>query len=151
MFGFPHWQLKSTSTEAGVVAPDERLPLGRTMVMGVQQRGRHVWRHGADADADKDSIPNPVDSDVGYRCPAVLFSSPAGACPAISAPAPPRLWASSSPQPGFNGRGSAQPGRGLGGIIACGLVIPLIGLVVVKSARAGSNADDASRGDGAPW
>ena len=36
MFGFPHWQLKSTSTEAGVVAPDERLPLGQTMVMGVQ-------------------------------------------------------------------------------------------------------------------
>ncbi|WP_241565383.1 hypothetical protein, partial [Shigella flexneri] len=22
MFGFPHWQLKSTSTESGVVAPD---------------------------------------------------------------------------------------------------------------------------------
>lgn len=36
MFGLPHWQLKSTSTEAGVVAPDERLPLGQTMVMGVQ-------------------------------------------------------------------------------------------------------------------
>ena len=36
MFGFPHWQLKSTSTDAGVVAPDERLPLGQTMVMGVQ-------------------------------------------------------------------------------------------------------------------
>lgn len=36
MFGFPHWQLKSTSTEPGVVAPDERLPLGQTLVMGVQ-------------------------------------------------------------------------------------------------------------------
>lgn len=36
MFGFPHWQLKSTSTEPGVVAPDERLPLGPTLVMGVQ-------------------------------------------------------------------------------------------------------------------
>ena len=36
MFGLPHWQLKSTSTEEGVVAPDERLPLGQTMVMGVQ-------------------------------------------------------------------------------------------------------------------
>ncbi|EOK2496279.1 hypothetical protein ACJY9G_003535, partial [Escherichia coli] len=24
MFGLPHWQLKSTSTESGVVAPDER-------------------------------------------------------------------------------------------------------------------------------
>ncbi|WP_276525827.1 solute carrier family 23 protein, partial [Enterobacter hormaechei] len=36
MFGLPHWQLKSTSTEEGVVAPEERLPLGQTMVMGVQ-------------------------------------------------------------------------------------------------------------------
>ncbi|HFI4520848.1 TPA: solute carrier family 23 protein [Escherichia coli] len=36
MFGFPHWQLKSTSTESGVVAPDERLPFAQTAVMGVQ-------------------------------------------------------------------------------------------------------------------
>ncbi|WP_252860205.1 hypothetical protein, partial [Shigella sonnei] len=35
MFGFPHWQLKSTSTESGVVAPDERLPFAQTAVMGV--------------------------------------------------------------------------------------------------------------------
>ena len=36
MFGFPHWQLKSTSIESGVVAPDERLPFAQTAVMGVQ-------------------------------------------------------------------------------------------------------------------
>lgn len=36
MFGFPHWQLKSTSTESGVVAPYERLPFAQTAVMGVQ-------------------------------------------------------------------------------------------------------------------
>lgn len=36
MFGFPHWQLKSTSTESGVVAPDERLPFAQTAIMGVQ-------------------------------------------------------------------------------------------------------------------
>ncbi len=36
MFGLPHWQLKSTSTESGVVAPDERLPFAQTAVMGVQ-------------------------------------------------------------------------------------------------------------------
>ncbi|EKQ6656860.1 hypothetical protein P6O14_003687 [Escherichia coli] len=34
MFGFPHWQLKSTSTESGVVAPYERLPFAQTAVMG---------------------------------------------------------------------------------------------------------------------
>ncbi len=32
MFGFPHWQLKSTSTESGVVAPDERLPFAQTAI-----------------------------------------------------------------------------------------------------------------------
>ena len=36
MFGFPHWQLKSISTESGVVAPDERLPFAQTAIMGVQ-------------------------------------------------------------------------------------------------------------------
>lgn len=36
MFGLPHWQLKSTSTESGVVAPDERLPFAQTAIMGVQ-------------------------------------------------------------------------------------------------------------------
>ncbi|MFO6484995.1 solute carrier family 23 protein [Escherichia coli] len=36
MFGLPHWQLKSTSIESGVVAPDERLPFAQTAVMGVQ-------------------------------------------------------------------------------------------------------------------
>ncbi|MEG1211259.1 MAG: solute carrier family 23 protein [Leclercia sp.] len=35
-FDFPHWQLKLTSSERGVVAPDERLPLAQTAVMGVQ-------------------------------------------------------------------------------------------------------------------
>jgi hypothetical protein len=51
MFGFPHWQLKSTSSERGVVAPDERLPVAQTLVMG-SARGGHVWCHGADAHAD---------------------------------------------------------------------------------------------------
>ena len=36
LFSFPHWQLTSTSTERGVVAPDERLPVLPTVVMGVQ-------------------------------------------------------------------------------------------------------------------
>lgn len=36
MFSLPHWQLKSTSTESGVVAPDERLPFAQTAIMGVQ-------------------------------------------------------------------------------------------------------------------
>ncbi len=72
MFGFPHWQLKSTSTETGVVAPDERLPLGQTMVMGVQHA---VAMFGATVLMPMlmGLDPNLSYSDVGYRYPAVLF------------------------------------------------------------------------------
>ena len=35
---FPQWKLK----EKGVVAPDERLPTGQTVAMGVQPAGRGV-------------------------------------------------------------------------------------------------------------
>ena len=79
MFGFPHWQLKSTSTESGVVAPDERLPFAQTAVMGVQHA---VAMFGATV---------------------------------------------------FNGQG-INPNISIarGGIIACGLVYTVIGLVVMK-------------------
>ena len=36
LFDFPRWQLTSPSAASGVVAPDERLSVGQTMVMGVQ-------------------------------------------------------------------------------------------------------------------
>jgi putative pyrimidine permease RutG len=103
MFGFPHWQLKSTSTEAGVVAPDERLPLGQTMVMGVQHA---VAMFGATVLMPMlmglDPNLSILMSGIGTL---LFFLSPAGACPAISAPAPP-LSAWSSPPPGLTARGS---------------------------------------------
>ena len=36
LFDFPRWQLTSPSAASGVVAPDERLSVGQTVVMGVQ-------------------------------------------------------------------------------------------------------------------
>ncbi|MGC8401290.1 solute carrier family 23 protein [Enterobacter mori] len=109
MFGFPHWQLKSTSTEAGVVAPDERLPLGQTMVMGVQHA---VAMFGATVLMPMlmglDPNLSILMSGIGTL---LFFLLPAGACPAISAPAPP-LSGWSSPPPGLTARDQPQPERG---------------------------------------
>lgn len=33
---FPQWQKKSALTENGIIAPDETLPLGQTLVLGLQ-------------------------------------------------------------------------------------------------------------------
>ncbi len=96
MFGLPHWQLKSTSTEAGVVAPDERLPLGQTMVMGVQHA---VAMFGATV-----LMPMLMGLDPNLAIlmsgmgTLLFFLSPAGVCPAIWAPAPPSLgWSLQRP------------------------------------------------------
>ncbi|STQ43972.1 Putative pyrimidine permease RutG [Ewingella americana] len=33
---FPKWRLRQGNLDGAIVAPDERLPLGQTMVMGLQ-------------------------------------------------------------------------------------------------------------------
>lgn len=99
MFGFPHWQLKSTSTEAGVVAPDERLPLGQTMVMGVQHA---VAMFGATVLMPMLMGLDPNLSILMSGIGTLLFFF---ACPAIWAPAP-RLSGWLSPQPDLTARGS---------------------------------------------
>lgn len=105
MFGFPHWQLKSTSTEPGVVAPDERLPLGPTLVMGVQHA---VAMFGATVLMPMlmglDPNLSILMSGIGTL---LFFSSPAGACPAILVPAL-RLSAWSSPPPALTVRASTR-------------------------------------------
>ncbi|ENZ3560591.1 pyrimidine utilization transport protein G [Enterobacter hormaechei] len=130
MFGLPHWQLKSTSTEEGVVAPDERLPLGQTMVMGMQHA---VAMFGATV-----LMPMLMGLDpnlailmtgmgtllfffvTGGRVPSYLGSSAAFVGVVIAAT-------------GFNGQGiNPNLSVALGGIIACGLVYTLTGLVVMK-------------------
>lgn len=130
MFGLPHWQLKSTSTEAGVVAPDERLPLGQTMVMGVQHA---VAMFGATVlmpmlmglDPNLAILMSGLGTLLfffvtGGRVPSYLGSSAAFVGVVIAAT-------------GFNGQGiNPNLSVALGGIIACGLVYTLTGLVVMK-------------------
>lgn len=130
MFGLPHWQLKSTSTEEGVVAPDERLPLGQTMVMGVQHA---VAMFGATVlmpmlmglDPNLAILMSGMGTLLfffvtGGRVPSYLGSSAAFVGVVIAAT-------------GFNGQGiNPNLSVALGGIIACGLVYTLTGLVAMK-------------------
>ncbi|EPE4063897.1 pyrimidine utilization transport protein G [Enterobacter hormaechei] len=130
MFGLPHWQLKSTSTEEGVVAPDERLPLGQTMVMGVQHA---VAMFGATVlmpmlmglDPNLAILMSGMGTLLfffvtGGRVPSYLGSSAAFVGVVIAAT-------------GFNGQGiNPNLSVALGGIIACGLVYTLTGLMVMK-------------------
>ncbi|HAV1479497.1 TPA: pyrimidine utilization transport protein G [Enterobacter hormaechei subsp. steigerwaltii] len=130
MFGLPHWQLKSTSTEEGVVAPDERLPLEQTMVMGVQHA---VAMFGATVlmpmlmglDPNLAILMSGMGTLLfffvtGGRVPSYLGSSAAFVGVVIAAT-------------GFNGQGiNPNLSVALGGIIACGLVYTLTGLVVMK-------------------
>ena len=130
MFGLPHWQLKSTSTEEGVVAPDERLPLGQTMVMGVQHA---VAMFGATVlmpmlmglDPNLAILMSGMGTLLfffvtGGRVPSSLGSSAACVGVVIAATV-------------FNGQGiNPNLSVALGGIIACGLVYTLTGLVVMK-------------------
>ena len=71
LFDFPRWQLTSPSAASDVVAPDERLSVGQTVVMGVQHA---VAMFGA-------TVLMPILMG--------LDPNPAGACRATWAPAPP--------------------------------------------------------------
>lgn len=130
MFGLPHWQLKSTSTESGVVAPDERLPFAQTAIMGVQHA---VAMFGATVlmpilmglDPNLSILMSGIGTLLfffitGGRVPSYLGSSAAFVGVVIAAT-------------GFNGQGiNPNISIALGGIIACGLVYTVIGLVVMK-------------------
>lgn len=130
LFGFPHWQLKSTSDERGVVAPDERLPLAQTAVMGVQHA---VAMFGATVlmpilmglDPNLSILMSGIGTLLfffitGGRVPSYLGSSAAFVGVVIAAT-------------GFNGQGiNPQLSVALGGIIACGAIYTAIGLVVMK-------------------
>ncbi|HFF4088756.1 TPA: solute carrier family 23 protein [Escherichia coli] len=138
MFGFPHWQLKSTSTESGVVAPDERLPFAQTAIMGVQHA---VAMFGATVlmpilmglDPNLSILMSGIGTLLfffitGGRVPSYLGSSAAFVGVVIAAT-------------GFNGQGiNPNISIALGGIIACGLVYTVIGLnlapIAVKSVSA---------------
>ncbi|QGU10281.1 pyrimidine utilization transport protein G [Leclercia sp. J807] len=130
LFGFPHWQLKSTSSDSGVVAPDERLPLAQTAVMGVQHA---VAMFGATVlmpilmglDPNLSILMSGIGTLLfffitGGRVPSYLGSSAAFVGVVIAAT-------------GFSGQGvNPQLSVALGGIIACGALYTAVGLVVMK-------------------
>lgn len=129
MFGLPHWQLKSTSTEAGVVAPDERLPLGQTMVMGVQHA---VAMFGATVLMPMLMGLDPNLAILMSGLGTLLFFCHRRTCAQLSG-LQRRLRGVVIAATGFNGQGiNPNLSVALGGIIACGLVYTLTGLVVMK-------------------
>jgi putative pyrimidine permease RutG len=126
---FPQWR-KQSATAQGIVAPDETLPLGQTVIMGLQHA---VAMFGATVlmpllmglDPNLSILMSGVGTLLfflitGGRVPSYLGSSAAfvGVVIAVT---------------GFNGQGiNPNLGVALGGIIACGLVYMLIGFVVMK-------------------
>ena len=125
---FPQWR-KHTSGE--VVAPDEALPLGQTVVMGLQHA---VAMFGATVlmpllmglDPNLAILLSGIGTLLfflvtGGRVPSYLGSSAAFVGVVIAAT-------------GFNGQGmNANLSVALGGVLACGLLYTLIGFVVMKA------------------
>lgn len=127
---FPQWRMKQGNLDGAVVAPDERLPLVPTLVMGLQHA---VAMFGATVlmpllmgfDANLAILMSGIGTllfflVVGGRVPSYLGSSAAFVGLVITLT-------------GYSGQG-ANPNiaLALGGIIACGLVYLLIGFVVMS-------------------
>ncbi|EKM0528461.1 pyrimidine utilization transport protein G [Cronobacter turicensis] len=127
---FPRWR-KPAGPAGGVVAPDETLSAGQTLVMGVQHA---VAMFGATVlmpllmglDPNLSILMSGIGTLLffvitGGRVPSYLGSSAAFVGVVIAAT-------------GFNGQGlNPNMSVALGGIIACGLLYTLIGVVVMKS------------------
>lgn len=128
---FPSWAPKSGAAADAVVAPDERLPLGQTVAMGVQHV---VAMFGATVlapllmgfDPNVAILMSGVGTLLffvitGGRVPSYLGSSFAFIGVVIAATA-------------YAGKGAnANLGVALGGIIACGAVVAAIGAVVMAA------------------
>lgn len=128
---FPRWRVKSAMTEDGLIAPDETLPLGQTLVLGLQHA---VAMFGATVlmpllmglDANLAVLLSGIGTLLfffitGGRVPSYLGSSAAfvGVVIAVT---------------GFTGQGlNTHLSVALGGIIACGALYTLIGLIVMKA------------------
>ncbi|WP_134705857.1 pyrimidine utilization transport protein G [Rahnella sp. CJA17(1/100)] len=128
---FPQWRKREGNLDGAVIAPDERLPFGSTVIMGLQHT---VAMFGATVlmpllmgfDANMAILMSGIGTllfflVVGGRVPSYLGSSAAfvGLVIAVT---------------GYSGHG-ANPNIGvaLGGIIACGVIYTLIGFVVMAA------------------
>ncbi len=128
---FPQWHKKIAVGETGIVAPDETLPAGQTLILGLQHA---VAMFGATVlmpplmglDPNLSIMMSGIGTLLfflitGGRVPSYLGSSAAfvGVVIAVT---------------GFNGQGlNPHLGVALGGIIACGLLYTLIGVIVMKA------------------
>ncbi|WP_312464253.1 solute carrier family 23 protein, partial [Pantoea endophytica] len=127
---FPRWQKKSAMTDDGLIAPDETLPFAQTVVLGLQHA---VAMFGATVlmpllmglDPNLAILVSGIGTLLfflvtGGRVPSYLGSSAAfvGVIIAVT---------------GFNGQGlNPNLALALGGVIACGALYTLIGLIVMK-------------------
>jgi len=129
--GFVHWRKVTGSLDGRVVAPDERLPLGQTLVMGLQHA---VAMFGATVlmpllmgfDANVAILMSGIGTLLFFfivkgRVPSYLGSSAAfvGVVIAVT---------------GYSGQGAnGNIALALGGIIACGALYMLIGFIVMMA------------------
>lgn len=127
---FPQWRKVSAVNSHGIVAPDEALPVGQSLIMGLQHA---VAMFGATVlmpllmglDPNLAILLSGISTLLfflvtGGRVPSYLGSSAAfvGVVIAVT---------------GYNGQGlNPNLSIALGGVIACGLLYTLIGLVVMK-------------------
>ena len=127
---FPQWRKKSAVSDGGIIAPDETLPFGQTAILGLQHA---VAMFGATVlmpllmglDPNLAILVSGIGTLLfffvtGGRVPSYLGSSAAfvGVVIAVT---------------GFNGQGlNPHLSVALGGIIACGALYTLVGLIVVK-------------------
>lgn len=128
---FPQWRKKSAVTESGIIAPDETLPAGQTIILGLQHA---VAMFGATVlmpllmglDPNLSILMSGIGTLLFFlitagRVPSYLGSSAAfvGVVIAVT---------------GFTGQGiNPNLSLALGGIVACGALYTLIGLVVMKA------------------
>ncbi|ORM74924.1 pyrimidine utilization transport protein G [Pantoea wallisii] len=127
---FPRWQKKSAMNDDGLIAPDETLPAGQTLILGLQHA---VAMFGATVlmpllmglDPNLAILVSGIGTLLffiitGGRVPSYLGSSAAfvGVVIAVT---------------GFSGQGlNPHMALALGGVIACGALYTLIGLIVIK-------------------
>lgn len=127
---FPIWRKRSGNLDGAIIAPDERLPLGSTLIMGLQHA---VAMFGATVlmpllmgfDANLAILMSGIGTllfflIVGGRVPSYLGSSAAfvGLVIAVTG------YTGSGPNPNI--------ALALGGIIACGALYTLIGCIVMS-------------------
>ncbi|MFH8134054.1 pyrimidine utilization transport protein G [Pantoea osteomyelitidis] len=128
---FPQWQKRSAVEENGLIAPDETLPVGQTLILGLQHA---VAMFGATVlmpllmglDPNLAILVSGIGTLLffmvtGGRIPSYLGSSAAfvGVVIAVT---------------GFTGQGlNPNLSVALGGVIACGVLYTLIGFIVMKA------------------